>query len=105
MAGRPGVRLEIKGPIVALHYRSAPDEEPACLVAAATAARTVPGYVIQAGKMVVEIKPETAHKGAALRRLMTAQPFAGTLSIDRWLRPVCFQNWPEALLPEDLRGI
>ncbi|MFN3723507.1 MAG: aldehyde dehydrogenase, partial [Paracoccaceae bacterium] len=27
----------------------------------------------------------------------------GTLSIRRWLRPVCYQNLPAALLPEDLR--
>ncbi len=27
----------------------------------------------------------------------------GTLSIRRWLRPVCYQNMPEALLPADLR--
>ena len=25
-----------------------------------------------------------------------------TLSIRRWLRPVCYQNLPEAILPEDL---
>ena len=74
--GRPGVRLEIKGPIVALHYRAAPDEGPACLAAAEAAARAAPGYVVQAGKMVVEIKPEGAHKGSALRRLMAAPPFS-----------------------------
>ncbi|TYO89079.1 aldehyde dehydrogenase (NADP(+)) [Oceanicella actignis] len=28
----------------------------------------------------------------------------GTLSIRRFLRPVCWQNMPEQLLPEDLRG-
>ncbi|NPD18451.1 hypothetical protein HNS34_03305 [Rhodophyticola sp. DY48A3-103] len=27
-----------------------------------------------------------------------------TLSIRRWLRPVCYQNLPEAILSEDLRG-
>ncbi len=27
----------------------------------------------------------------------------GTLAIRRFLRPVCYQNWPEALLPEILR--
>jgi NADP-dependent aldehyde dehydrogenase len=26
----------------------------------------------------------------------------GTLSIRRWLRPVCYQNIPEAVLPIDL---
>jgi len=27
----------------------------------------------------------------------------GTLAIDRFLRPVCYQNFPDALLPEALR--
>jgi NADP-dependent aldehyde dehydrogenase len=28
----------------------------------------------------------------------------GTLAIDRFLRPVCFQNYPDALLPEALQN-
>ena len=28
----------------------------------------------------------------------------GTLAIDRFLRPVCYQDLPQALLPETLRG-
>ena len=28
----------------------------------------------------------------------------GTLSIRRFLRPVCYQNLPEGLLPEDVRA-
>ncbi|RRV16792.1 aldehyde dehydrogenase (NADP(+)) [Pseudomonas saudiphocaensis] len=28
----------------------------------------------------------------------------GTLAIDRFLRPVCYQNWPDALLPEPLKN-
>jgi NADP-dependent aldehyde dehydrogenase len=27
----------------------------------------------------------------------------GTLAIERWQRPVCYQDLPEALLPEALR--
>jgi alpha-ketoglutaric semialdehyde dehydrogenase len=27
----------------------------------------------------------------------------GTMAIRRWLRPVSYQNIPEALLPEELR--
>lgn len=74
---RPGVRLELKGPVAAIHYRAAPEAEAAVIVAAAGAARTVAGYVHQAGKMVVEVKPATAHKGAALRRIAAAAPFRG----------------------------
>ena len=29
----------------------------------------------------------------------------GTMSIRRFLRPVSYQNLPEALLPPDLRGV
>ncbi|MNH46560.1 Alpha-ketoglutaric semialdehyde dehydrogenase [compost metagenome] len=28
----------------------------------------------------------------------------GTLAIDRFLRPVCFQNYPDALLPDALKN-
>jgi alpha-ketoglutaric semialdehyde dehydrogenase len=28
----------------------------------------------------------------------------GTLAIDRFLRPVCFQNYPDALLPKALQN-
>ena len=76
-ARQDGVRLEIKGPVAALHYRAAPEAEGACLIAAETAARALPGHVTQAGKMVVEVKPAQAHKGTALRRLFGHPPFAG----------------------------
>jgi len=73
----PGVRLELKGPVAALHYRAAPRAGPACLAAARAAADALPGHLVQAGKMVVEVKPEAAHKGAALERLCARPPFAG----------------------------
>ncbi|MCB1373941.1 MAG: trehalose-phosphatase [Rhodobacteraceae bacterium] len=76
-ARHSGVRLELKGPVAALHYRAAPEAEAACLAAAAEAAVRLPGHIRQAGKMVVEVKPQTAHKGAALRRMAADPPFAG----------------------------
>jgi trehalose 6-phosphate phosphatase len=72
-----GVRLELKGPVAALHYRAAPEAEVACVAAAREAARLAPGLVHQQGKMVVEVKPAAAHKGTALRRLAAEPPFAG----------------------------
>lgn len=75
-AEQPGVRLELKGPVAALHYRASPEAEAACLNAARAAARTLSGYIVQAGKMVVEVKPDTAHKGHALRQLASRPPFA-----------------------------
>jgi trehalose 6-phosphate phosphatase len=73
----PGVRLELKGPIAALHYRAAPEAEAACLAAAQAAAAAAPGLVRQAGKMVVEVMPAAAHPGTTLTRLAAAPPFAG----------------------------
>jgi trehalose 6-phosphate phosphatase len=72
-----GVRLELKGPVVALHYRAAPEAETACLDAARTAARAVEHHVFQKGKMVVEVKPAAANKGAALRSIASRGPFSG----------------------------
>ncbi len=76
-AQAPGVRIEVKGPVVALHFRAAPEAGPASLVAAERAAGMAEGYVVQPGKMVVEVKPASANKGAALRRASALPPFAG----------------------------
>nr|WP_245242937.1 trehalose-phosphatase [Pararhodobacter sp. SW119] len=73
----PGVRIEVKGPVVAIHYRAAPEAEVACLEAAKAALDLAPGYSVQSGKMIVELKPQGADKGAALRRLASLEPFAG----------------------------
>lgn len=82
-ADNPGVRLEVKGPVAALHFRAAPDAQAACHDAARIAAEAAPDHVWQAGKMVVEVKPTGAHKGEALRRLMDRAPFKGR-------RPIMF---------------
>ena len=73
----PGVRLELKGPVAPPHSPAPPNAGPAGLAAAEAAARLAADHVAQAGKMVVEVKPASAHKGTALRRLMTLPPFAG----------------------------
>ncbi len=72
-----GVTLEMKGGVVALHYRAEPTAKDACIEAARQAAAAVPGYVVQQGKMVVEVKPEAANKGESLKALCAAPPFAG----------------------------
>jgi trehalose 6-phosphate phosphatase len=76
-AAAPGVRLELKGPVAALHWRAAPEAAGACLEAAEIAAAALPGWVAQAGRMVVEVKPEAASKGRAVAALMARPPFAG----------------------------
>lgn len=76
-AARPHVRLELKGPVAALHYRANPDAEFDCKAAAQAAAALGEDLVWQAGKMVVEVKPAGAHKGRALKSLMARPAFEG----------------------------
>lgn len=79
----PGVGFEDKGAAVALHFRQAP-------AAAGTVATLMdraqamagPAYGLQAGKMVIELRPR-ADKGQAVARFMQRQPFKGR-------RPVVF---------------
>lgn len=72
-----GVRLEIKGPVLALHYRGEPAAEAAVRLAVDHAVRQTAGYRLQAGKCVVEAKPLAASKGELLRGLLSAPPFCG----------------------------
>lgn len=72
-----GAWLEAKGPILALHYRGRPrggrnPDRPATALL-----RDHPGYVLQRGKMVLEIKPHGMTKARAIARLMTGPPFIG----------------------------
>ena len=53
----------------------------------------------------VEVADAMVHGGPYPASTNFGAPSVGTLSIRRWLRPVCYQNVPEALLPADLRGM
>ena len=77
-ARTPGVRLELKGPVAALHYRAAPDAEAACLAARrgrrrrrAGSRRTSPA------RWWSRSSPPTPTRARALRRLAARPPFAG----------------------------
>ena len=72
-----GTRVETKGPVLALHYRQAPDSADSLGSALAEAGLSDAGYRIQHGKFVFEAKPEDANKGRALARMMQEAPFAG----------------------------
>ncbi|OLF74127.1 haloacid dehalogenase [Maricaulis sp. W15] len=76
-ADTPGTRLEVKGPVLALHYRASPGAGPALAAALAELVADCPAYGLQAGKMVFELKPAAASKARAVERLMTLPPFAG----------------------------
>lgn len=75
-AGSDGLLVEDKPTGVALHYRLAPERERAVAdFLEGLADRS--GLAVQRGKMVAELRPAGADKGAALRRLMAEPPFAG----------------------------
>jgi trehalose 6-phosphate phosphatase len=74
----PGMLLEIKGAALALHYRNAPEREPAAREATQRLVADYAGaYVLQPGKMVYEIKPKDVDKGRAVRAFLDEPPFAG----------------------------
>jgi trehalose 6-phosphate phosphatase len=75
-AGSAGLLVEDKPAGVALHYRLAPEREGAVAVFVEDLAGRS-GLALQRGKMVAELRPVGADKGAALRRLMAEPPFAG----------------------------
>jgi len=75
-----GASLETKSHGAAVHYRGHPDIE-AEVVAAAEAVATKFGLAVKRGKCVVELLPESADKGRAVRALMADEAFAGSRPI------------------------
>ena len=75
VAGLDGVRIEEKGPILAIHYRAAPHHGAVLNDRLTTAIGTLSDYRLQHGKMVFEAKPVGAHKGRALERIMQLASF------------------------------
>lgn len=51
----------------------------------------------------VEVAQAMVHGGPYPASTNFGASSVGTLSIRRWLRPVCYQDIPDALLPDDLR--
>jgi trehalose 6-phosphate phosphatase len=78
VAAHAGALLEDKQSSLALHYRKAPELEPAArVVAAAAAAAAGPAFHVQEGKRVLEIKPVAVGKGKAIAEFMAERPFLG----------------------------
>ncbi|QDP19707.1 trehalose-phosphatase [Sphingomonas xanthus] len=76
----PGLLVETKPMSVALHFRTNPQAERACLEAVEAVARST-GLVIQPGNKVFELKPVEGDKGSALEQFMAEPPFAGSRPI------------------------
>lgn len=53
----------------------------------------------------VEVVDAQVHSGPYPASTNFGATSVGTLAIRRWLRPVAFQNLPEALLPKELQGL
>jgi len=75
----------------------------------ADAAKLVPVMAGRAGRVLangwptgVEVSPAMVHGGPFPATSDSRTTSVGTLAIMRFLRPVCFQNMPAALLPEAL---
>lgn len=82
IAAHPGALLEDKGAAIALHWRMV---APAYVPAAADALRgfaeralaQLPGYQLQPGDHVIELRPHHADKGSAILAFLAETPFAG----------------------------
>ena len=71
----PLARVECKPHGLALHWRLAPEAEPAIRALVQALALRFPLHRLQEGKQVLEILPQTASKGQALYRLMQTPVF------------------------------
>lgn len=78
----------------------------------ALAARLLPVLERKAGRLLangfptgVEVADAMVHGGPYPASTNFGATSVGTLAIRRWLRPVCFQNLPEALVPDELKTV
>ena len=81
-ARHPGAVVEDKGAALALHWRAAPNASAEFQAFAHAALPRLPGYRLQPGKDVLELRPAgraggRADKGAAILEFMEEAPFLG----------------------------
>ncbi len=70
-----GVAIEVKGQIIAVHYRGAPHAGPELDSGLLKLADGLPDYRLSHGNHVLELKPEAANKGRAVADMMGVFPF------------------------------
>ncbi|MEZ0469304.1 trehalose-phosphatase [Luteimonas salinilitoris] len=73
----PGTMVEDKGTAIGLHWRRAPQHAPAMRAFAEAALPRLPGYRLQHGDHVVELRPGGADKGDAIAAFLGEAPFRG----------------------------
>lgn len=73
-----GLVFEDKGPAFALHYRNVPAADARVRRWMEDAlAEAGPGFLLQPGKMVIELRPDGGDKGTAVQTFLAAPPFRG----------------------------
>ena len=93
---------ELEGQLTATLQMEAEDE--------ATAQQLLPILERKAGRLIangfstgVEVADAMVHGGPYPASTNISTSSVGTLAIRRFLRPVCYQNMPESLLPSELQ--
>ena len=79
--GFPGALVEDKGVALGLHWRRAPHAADTLRAFAEAALPRLPGYRLQHGDHVVELRPADGDKGAAIRALLEEPPFRGRVPV------------------------
>lgn len=77
----PGTLVEDKQVGLALHWRQAPEHGEAMRAFAESVLPRLPGYRLQPGDHVVELRPGGADKGDAIAALMEEPPFRGRVPV------------------------
>jgi trehalose 6-phosphate phosphatase len=77
----PGAIVENKHAGFALHWRAAPDAEPALRAFAEAAVARLPGHRLQLGDNVAEVVPAGGDKGRAIEDFLAEAPFAGRFPV------------------------
>ena len=77
----PGVVVEDKGATLALHWRAAPAARDPLRDFADAALPRLPGYQLQHGNQVVELRPANGDKGSAIDALLEEPPFRGRVPV------------------------
>lgn len=73
----PGALVEDKGRSLALHWRAAPAAGAEVHAFALQALAQLPGYRLEPGNQVIELRPDRGDKGSAIRDLMATPCFSG----------------------------
>ncbi len=81
IAGHPGTLFEDKGAALALHWRNAPHAADELQAFAAATLPRLPGYRLQQGDHVVELRPAAGDKGSAIAALLEEPPFKGRVPV------------------------